>query len=174
MIRHNLLYFFFFQAEDGIRDDLVTGVQTCALPIYNKNQNNANRGSVGHYFSSNGAQVRSNNYYLDGTSLVNPYGASSSSIAQITLGADGIQEYRVITSGIPAELGMVMGSQMLIVSKGGTNGFHGSAFEFLRNSVFDARNFFDTCPVGEATCRRIPEFQRNDFGGTFGGPIRKD
>jgi hypothetical protein len=140
----------------------------------NKNQNNANRGSSGHYFSSNGAQVRSNNYYLDGTSLVNPYGASSSSIAQTTLGVDGIQEYRVITSGIPAELGMVMGSQMLIVSKGGTNGFHGSAFEFLRNSVFDARNFFDTCPVGEPTCRRIPEFQRNDYGATFGGPIRKD
>src|SRR6266853_6119827 len=139
----------------------------------NKNQNNANRGSSGHYFSSNGAQVRSNNYYLDGTSLVNPYGASAASIAQTTLGVDGIQEYRVVTSGIPAELGMVMGSQMLIVSRGGTNTFHGSAYEFLRNSVFDARNTFDTCPLG-ATCPRIPRFQRNDFGASFGGPIRKD
>ncbi len=137
----------------------------------NKNQNNANRGSSGHYFSSNGATVRSNNYYLDGTSLVNPYGASAASIAQTTLGVDGIQEYRVVTSGIPAELGMVMGSQMLIVSRGGTNSFHGTAYEFLRNSAMDARNYFDTSSL---IGRRLPEFRRNDFGGAFGGPIKKD
>ena len=140
----------------------------------NKNQNNANRGSSGHYFSSNGAQVRSNNYYLDGTSLVNPYGASSSSIAGTTLGVDGIQEYRVITSGIPAELGMVSGSQMLMVSKGGTNNFHGTAFEFMRNSALDARNYFDYGFTLFPGARRLPEFQRNNFGGSFGGPIKKD
>ncbi|MGH9452605.1 MAG: hypothetical protein ACRD2O_01380, partial [Terriglobia bacterium] len=51
------------------------------------------------------------------------------------------------------------------MSKSGTNQFHGSAFEFLRNSVFDARNFFATS---------VPPFKRNEFGGTFGGPIKKD
>src|SRR6202035_1493107 len=65
-----------------------------------------------------------------------------------------------------------MGSQMLMVSKGGTNKWHGDVFEYIRNSVFDAANYFDT-PASSGG-RRLPEFQRNNFGGSVGGPIRKD
>jgi hypothetical protein len=61
---------------------------------------------------------------------------------------------------------MTMGSQMLIASKGGMNQFHGDAFEYLRNSALDARNFFDG--------PRIAQFEKNNFGGSFGGPIKKD
>ena len=79
---------------------------------------------------------------------------------------------RVITNSFSAEYGMAMGSQMEIVSKGGTNAFHGSLFEFLRNSALDARNFFDRRT--SLTPDRLPAFRRNNYGGSIGGPIRKD
>jgi hypothetical protein len=65
-----------------------------------------------------------------------------------------------------------MGSQMVIVSKNGTNERHGSLFEFLRNSALDARNFFDR--KTDLSPRRLPGFTRNQFGGSAGGPIMKD
>jgi len=123
-------------------------------------------GMGGTTFSSNGAPTISNNYLLDGTSMVNASGWGTASIAGTTLGVDGIKEFKVITSVFSAEYGMTMGSQMVMVSKGGTNKFHGDAFDYLRNSAMDARNFFDG--------PKIPEFQRNNFGGAFGGPIKKD
>ena len=131
-----------------------------------------NTGYVGTYFSSNGAPVRSNNYLLDGAIMVNLWGVSSASATSSTLGVDAIREYRVITNSFSAEYGMSMGSQMVIVSKGGTNNFHGDLFEYLRNSALDARNFFDY--KTPATQRRLPEFIRNNFGGAIGGPIKKD
>src|SRR5207237_975343 len=72
----------------------------------------------------------------------------------------------------PAEYGMVMGSQTVVVSKGGTNTLHGSLFEFLRNNALDARNFFDR--KLHLNDPRIPAFRRNNFGGSLGGPVRKD
>jgi hypothetical protein len=126
----------------------------------------------GKWFSSNGAPLRSNNYLLDGAQMLGPYGGSSASTSGNTLGVEGIREYRVVTNSFPAEYGMTMGSQMVIVSKGGTNTFHGSLFEYLRNSALDARNFFDyQTPI---TPRRLPAFTRNNFGGSIGGPIKKD
>ena len=130
-------------------------------------------GAVGTSFSANGAPVRSNNFTLDGAILQTQNGRNPTSLAGTTLGVDGVKEYKVITSNFPAEYGLTMGSQMVIVSKGGTNQFHGDAFEYLRNAALDARNFYDygyQQPGG----RRLPEFQRNNFGGSFGGPIRKD
>ena len=131
---------------------------------------NANAGGLGGLtgvqFSSNGAPSISNNFLLDGTSLVNQSGWGTSSMGGTTLGVDGIKEYKVITNAFSAEYGMTMGSQMVMVSKGGTNTFHGDAYEFLRNSALDARNEFDA--------PKIPEFRRNNFGGSFGGPIKKD
>ena len=67
-------------------------------------------------------------------------GNNGASALGTTLGVDGIQEYRVITNNFDAEYGMTMGSQMSVVSKSGTNQFHGDVFEFLRNSVLDSRN----------------------------------
>ena len=126
----------------------------------------------GKWFSSNGAPLRSNNYLLDGAQMLGPYGGSSASTSGNTLGVDGIREYRVVTNAFPAEYGMTMGSQMVIVSKGGTNTLHGSLFEYLRNSALDARNFFDI--QTSITPRRLPAFTRNNFGGSLGGPIKKD
>ncbi|MGC2330954.1 MAG: hypothetical protein WA581_05850, partial [Candidatus Acidiferrales bacterium] len=89
-----------------------------------------------------------------------------------TLGVDGIQEFRVVTGTFDASYGLVSGSQVIMVSKAGTNQFHGDAFEYLRNSALDARNYFDTAAGSGG--HRLPEFRRNDFGGAFGGPIQKD
>lgn len=132
----------------------------------------ANPSNSGLWYSSNGAPVHSNNYLLDGARMNNLQGVNGASAAGYTLGVDGIREYRIITNNFSAEYGMSMGSQVVAVSKGGSNNWHGDAFDYLRNSVMDARNFFDAPPsiIG----KRLPQFQRNDFGGSFGGPIKKD
>jgi hypothetical protein len=139
---------------------------------------NANLGTTGTFLSINGAPPRANAYLLDGTSLTVYGGATGASISGSTLGLDGIKEFSIVTNNFSAEYGMVMGSQMLMVSKGGTNTFHGDAFDYLRNSSLDARNFFDT-PQNSGTSasgapRRLPEYRRNNFGGSVGGPIQKD
>ena len=136
------------------------------------------QGDSGTFFSSDGATPRSNNITLDGASLVNLDGGSSASEAGTTLGIDGIREYRIITDSFSAEYGMTMGSQMVMVSKGGTNQWHGDIFEYLRNSDLDARNFFDYGYLPSAANPnggpRLPPFRRNNFGGAGGGPIKKD
>ena len=88
--------------------------------------------------------------------MVNEQGASTASEAGTTLGVDGIRKYKVVTSAFSAEYGMAMGSQMILVSKSGTNEWHGDVFEYLRNSALDARNFFDS--AGTSGGRR-PEFR---------------
>src|SRR5579862_5723862 len=153
---------------------------TLIQPGVNQQQTSTGGGAgiAGTWFSANGAPARSNNFSLDGAPTVNAYGASSGSQNGTTLGVDGIREYKIVTSAYSAEYGMTMGAQMVIVSKGGTNQFHGDAFEYLRNDHLDARNFFDTATsagvTADGTQRRLPLFQRNNFGGSFGGPIRKD
>ncbi|MGH9786882.1 MAG: carboxypeptidase regulatory-like domain-containing protein, partial [Terriglobia bacterium] len=82
-------------------------------------------GATGTWFSSSGAPVRSNSFLLDGASMVTTWGTSSASIGNTTLGIDGIREFRVVTNAFSAEYGMSMGSQTVIVSKNGTNQFHG-------------------------------------------------
>ncbi len=110
--------------------------------------------------------------------MFNQYGTGSNSEANTTLGVDGIREFKIITNMFSAEYGLRMGSQMVMVSKSGSNSWHGDAFEYLRNDHLDARNFFDS-PASSGTTlggqpRRLPPFQRNNFGGSGGGPIRKD
>ena len=116
--------------------------------------------------------MRANSYLLDGGLLQNLFGANGASAIGNTLGVDGILEYRIITNNFSAEYGLSMGSIQTIVSKGGTNQFHGDAFEFLRNSSLDARNYFDLPPA--TLGHRLPEFRRNNFGGALGGPIKKN
>ena len=125
--------------------------------------------SIGLAFSANGAPIRSNYMTLDGASISSSQGITGVSSSGLMLGVDGIREFRSMNNNYPAEYGMTMGSQMLIVSKGGTNQFHGTAFEFLRNSQFDANDFF----LNSQGIDR-PGFKRNNFGGSFGGPIKKD
>jgi hypothetical protein len=116
------------------------------------------------YFSTNGAPVRSNLTTLDGAPMMNLTGTTSSAIGT-TLGVDGIQEFRVISNSFGAQYGITMGSQIVIASKGGTNTFHGDAFDYLRNNALDSWGYF---AVAE------PKLIRNNFGGSFGGPIKKD
>jgi Carboxypeptidase regulatory-like domain len=78
---------------------------------------------------------------------------------------DSIQELRVLTSSFDAEYGNYSGGQVLVQTKSGTSEFHGDAFEFLRNTNLDARNYFSS---------ERAQFKQNQFGGTLGGPIRKD
>jgi hypothetical protein len=139
-------------------------------------------GDAGIWYSSNGASPRSNNYMIDGALMVTQNGTGPAGMTGNTLGVDGIKEYKVVTSMFSAEYGLLMGSQMVIVSKGGSNNWHGSAFEFLRNNHLDARNFFDPQPSlannilvdASGNLERLPQFKRNNFGGSFGGPIQKD
>ena len=119
-------------------------------------------------YSVNGAPPRSNNFTLDGAVTTTQEGRNPGN-AGSTLGVDGVKEYKIITSDFSAEYGLAMGSQVVVVSKSGTNQFHGDVFEFLRNSSVDARNFFLTT-AGQPN----PLLQKNQYGGAFGGPIKKD
>ncbi len=130
--------------------------------------------TVGLWFSSNGAPLRSNNYMLDGAIMTNNTGATSASSDGSTLGIEGVREYRVITNSFSAEYGMTMGSQVVLVSKSGSNQFHGNVFEYLRNNVFDARNFFDYPSAATSSHFRLPPYKRNQFGAAGGGPIKRD
>ena len=123
-------------------------------------------------FSVNGAPIRSNAILLDGAWMSTQYGPQTTNVGGSNLGVDGVREYRILTNTYGPEYGMVMGSVTTIVSKSGANQFHGDLFEYLRNSAMDARNFYDT-PVS-ILGRRIPLYQRNQFGGAIGGPIKKD
>jgi len=118
-------------------------------------------------FSANGAPPRSNNFTLDGAITTTQEGRNPAN-AGSTLGVDGVKEYRIITSDYSAEYGLAMGSQVVVVSKSGTNQFHGDAFEYLRNNAFDARNYFLT-----TAHQPNPLFQKNQYGGAFGGRSRK-
>ncbi|HTR25282.1 MAG TPA: TonB-dependent receptor [Terriglobales bacterium] len=81
---------------------------------------------------------------------------------------DAMQEFRIQTSSYAPEFGRGPGAQISIVTKSGTNRFHGTAFDYLRNDIFDARNWFNTTPAPK------PPLRQNDFGGTLGGPIVGD
>jgi len=124
--------------------------------------------SVGNMFSVSGRRPQDNLFLLNGieytgASLINvtPGGTSGQ-----LLGVDAVREFNVVSDTYGASYGKRDGAQVSIVTTSGTNQLHGSAFEFVRNSDLDARNYFD-----QAT---IPEFQRNQFGGSLGGPIKTD
>ena len=128
-----------------------------------------NGGAGGASFSNHGSTPWSNLFTLDGAELNNALSLNSASQTQTTLGLDGIQEFKIV--GIPdATYGLVMGGQVVMASKGGTNQFHGDIFEFLRNSIFDARNYYDYTH-NSLPQYRLSHFSRNQFGGSFGGPI---
>ncbi|HBY58217.1 MAG TPA: hypothetical protein DEH78_00235, partial [Solibacterales bacterium] len=113
----------------------------------------------------NGLDPRSNVYLLDGTPQNNFTNGPAGSAAGTSLGMETIREFRVEVNNYSAEFGRNAGGQINVLTKSGSNDFHGSVYHYLRNDNFDARNFFD---------QRIPEFKRNQFGGAAGGPIRKD
>jgi len=125
-------------------------------------------------FNVSGNSEIANNYILDGVDN-NDETTNQPSHRPIL---DGVREFKVLTGTYAAEYGRQSGGQVIVATKSGTNDFHGSAFEFHRNSVFDARNFFArSCLKQDASgnCTSFkPSFRRNQFGGVLGGPILKD
>jgi len=123
-------------------------------------------GSAENYpvFSVAGGRARNQNFVLDGGNVSNAVGLTRPQ--QLTsLPVDAMQEFRVITNNYSAEFGHSTGGIVTMSTRSGSNEYHGSLFESLQNNVLNARNFF-------AASR--PAIRLNQYGGTFGGPIRKD
>ncbi len=122
----------------------------------------------GAILTISGGRGTANNYRLNGVSLNDSFNAAPGSFTTGNLGVDAIGEFSVLTGNFSAEYGKSSGGVINAITRSGTNQIHGTAFEFLRNKVFDAKNFFN--PVGKP----IPPFVRNQFGAAAGGPIQKD
>ncbi|MCI0390822.1 MAG: TonB-dependent receptor [Acidobacteria bacterium] len=123
-------------------------------------------GTQGGGFSVAGARSQSNVFLVDGVSNQDTQINSPLNNFRIT---DAVQEFTVQTSVALPEFGRGTGGQVNIVTKSGTNQFHGSAFEYMRNTVFDSADFFTNKLGGKKN-----PLNRNQFGGTFGGPIFRD
>ncbi len=130
-------------------------------------------GSIGNNYNSmsyavNGARPTMMDTVIDGVTASFPTVNGFTGIS-IFPSVDAIQEFKVMGATYPAEFGRSLGSVLNVVFKSGTNQFHGSAYEFLRNSVFDANNFFENFAG-----RELGSFKRSQFGGHATGPIRRD
>jgi hypothetical protein len=111
--------------------------------------------------SVNGGREASNGFMVNGANVEEGRNNGTAIVPNL----DSISEFRIITSNFDAEYGNYSGGQVNVATKSGTNHFHGSAFEFLRNTDLNARNYF-------SPTRGV--FQQNIFGGTFGGPLKKN
>jgi hypothetical protein len=123
-----------------------------------------NRG-YGVMMAIGGARPQQSSYWLDGVNVNDYAGGGPGSILGVSLGVDAVEEFSVITANPPADYGKTSGGVINAVTRAGTNQIHGSAYEFLRNSALDARNFFDPSSP--------PPFKRNQFGGSLGGPVKR-
>jgi hypothetical protein len=113
--------------------------------------------------SVNGGREAANGYILNGVTVQETGFSGAGAVPNL----DSIAEFRILTNNFDAEYGNYSGGQINVVTKSGTNQWHGNVFEFLRNTGLNARNFFD--PAGSKAT-----YHQNQFGGTFGGPIKKD
>ncbi len=124
-------------------------------------------GSRAGGFSAGGQRTTDNNYLLDGfNNNTDDTSFDTNQAEAIKPSVDAIQEFKVQTNSYSAEFGRAAGGVVNLTLRSGTNGFHGTAYNFLRNEKLDARNFFDRA--------NTPPFKRNDYGFTFGGPVKKD
>ncbi len=116
---------------------------------------------AGHAYSINGVRPESNDFLIDGARNINNVDSGFA----LKPPPDAIAEFRIITGGAAAEFGGNLGSNTNLVIKSGSNELHGSAYEFFRNDVFDARNFFS---------KDVEPLKQNQFGATLGGPLKKN
>ncbi len=161
---------------DATIGGLVSEEQVQTLPLNGRNITNlvmmqpgmaANTGSMGWMapagqWIANGNRGETAIGTLDNADISD---AEMGTLQFTNFNLDAIAEFKILQNNYSAEYGQGGGTITQMVSKTGTNEWHGSAFEFLRNNDFDARNFFATS---------VPPFKRNEFGATFGGPIKKD
>src|SRR5215470_10324971 len=121
------------------------------------------RDENGYGFSANGARSLQNNFLLDGIdNNSNLPDLLNESNYVVMPSVDALQEFRVETNSYAAEFGRATGAVVNATIKSGTNAFHGVVYEFVRNQLFDARNYFDST---------LPPYHQNQFGATLGGPI---
>lgn len=178
------------KTSDTQMGQVITGKQTVAVPLNGRsytdlfalqpgvtpvttsaNPNVSSGGAFGSIpvsgsldpgnFSINGQRESANGFMLNGADVEESISMGTAVVPNL----DSIAEFRILTSNFDAEYGNYSGGLINVVTKSGTNQFHGEGFEFLRNTDLDARNFFS--PSRD-------QFNQNQFGGTFGGPIRKD
>ncbi|MBI4456672.1 MAG: TonB-dependent receptor [Acidobacteria bacterium] len=124
------------------------------------------QGNANIKISVGGARVFMTGFLLDGTEINDTRSKGVGGAAGSLFGVETVREFQVLTNNYSAQYGRFAGGLITLVTKSGTNEFHGSVFEFHRNDNLDTRNFFDPA--------NPPEFKRNQFGATLGGPIKKD
>jgi Carboxypeptidase regulatory-like domain len=115
----------------------------------------------GQAYAVNGQPPESNNYLLDGVTNVDSVNGGFA----LRTPPDAVTEFRILTSNAPAEYGETSGATTSVITKSGSDQFHGDLYDFLRNNAFDARNFFAANPE---------PLHQNQFGATLGGPIRRN
>ena len=165
---------------------LITGEQVKDMPLNGRsfhqlmtlnpntvdNRSNSNSGS----FSVAGKRTENNRWTINGVDLVGDNSTGQQiapvGISQQLLGVEAVREFNVLSNTYGAEYGKRSGGQVTAVTMSGTNQLHGTAFEYLRNDVLDARNYFDVANAPLPT--PVPAFRRNQFGGSLGGPIIRD
>jgi hypothetical protein len=166
------------QTEDSSMGQVVENETMQNLPLNGRNYiqlatlaagtSPSQRGAERDTFIANGAREIQNTYLLDGTDNKNKIVGFDSSAAQaIEPVIDGVQEFKVETSTFSAEFGQSAGAVVNVTLKSGTNDYHGSAWDYVRNSFFDAKPYFQV--RGQK-----PDYNQNQFGATFGAPIIKD
>lgn len=116
---------------------------------------------AGQSYAVNGQRPESNSFLVDGAKNINRMDSGFA----LRVPVDAIAEFRILTHTAPPEYGGTSGSTTSVVTKSGANDVHGSLYEFFRNDLFDTRNFFS---------KDVEPLKQNQFGGTIGGPLRKD
>lgn len=175
------------QSQNGTVGEVIDSRRIAALPLNERNflsfglltagsepgTDGSQNTLLGSAISVDGVREQSNYFLLDGVDNNDPFLNQWSVLPSV----EAIQEFKVQSSNSSAEYGRSAGGQINVAIKSGGDHFHGSAFEFLRNREMDAKNYFDlpACQPASApgTCGDIPPFDRDQFGGSLGGPIRK-
>jgi hypothetical protein len=152
--------------ETGLNGRNFTQLIALAPGVSNQTgQDEAKVGVAGSVkYSVNGGRVEYNNFDVDGSDVLNAGLNGAESTLMVYPSLDAIQEVKVLTSNYGAQYGRTASGTVLVTTKSGTPQFHGGGYEFLRNELFNARNYFD--PPGKA-----PLYRRQDFGFTLGGPL---
>ncbi len=167
----------------------VNGRQMSQLMLQAPGSQNAGTGTWGDIRFS-GRAVEQNVIKYDGVeasgiidSAPGVANGENASLFKLQASLENVQEFRVESSGYPAEYGTGTGGQISVITKSGGNQFHGSIFEYVRNDAFDAANYFDSqrnpdgsiiAEAGSASTVPKSPLKLNQFGGSFGGPIMKD
>ena len=169
------------QTEDAVTGQVVNRKFVNDLPLNGRNfidltylapgvtETNVPGTSGGVNFNSNGGRNSTADILIDGASATNFEQNSGLQTLPYEPSVDSVEEFKVQQSNFTAEYGFSGGTILNVVTRSGTNHFHGTLYEFLRNSATDANEWF-----ANKNGNAIPPLKRNDFGGTVGGPIRKD